>query len=200
MQLKKGQLLIAIVFVIGLIFFTPLFLMRKNYEFIVYVCVIIFFLIIILITDKKVNYPNSVLWGLTIWAILHMAGGGIYFSNVRLYEIILIPLSKSYPIFRYDQFVHIFGFGVATLVMFCILKPVLQPNLNKWTALSIVVIMAGLGVGALNEIVEFFVSVIVPQSGVGGYLNTALDLVSNFIGALIAMIFIRLKHKSYFPN
>ena len=198
MQLKKGQLPILIVLILGLIIFTPLFLMKKNYEFIVYVCVIIFFFIIIIITDRKVNYPNSALWGLTIWAILHMAGGGIYFSKVRLYEIILIPLSKSYPIFRYDQFVHIFGFGVATLVMFCILKPVLQPNLNRWTALSIVVIMAGLGVGALNEIVEFFVSVIVPQSGVGGYLNTALDLVSDFIGALIAMILIRLKDKSYF--
>lgn len=46
--------------------------------------------------------------------------------------------------------------------------------------------MAGLGVGALNEIIEFFATVVVPETGVGGYENTALDLVADLIGALSA--------------
>jgi hypothetical protein len=51
--------------------------------------------------------------------------------------------------------------------------------------------MVGLGVGAFNEIVEALVSAIVPSSGVGGYVNTALDLISDLIGAILAMTFIK---------
>lgn len=193
MLLKKGQLPILIINACGLLAFTFLFASRKNYEFLLYIGVIIFFLVLILATNKKVDYPNSVLWGLTAWAYLHMGGGGLYIRGVKLYEIILIPISEKYHIFRYDQFVHIIGFGVATVVMYFLLKPLLVPDLKRWTALSIVVVMAGLGVGALNEIVEFTATVIVPETGVGGYVNTSLDLVSDLIGAIIAVIIIRIR-------
>ena len=144
------------------------------------------------LTNKKVNYSNGILWGLTLWALMHMSGGGIYIKGVRLYEIILIPLSKAYPILKYDQFVHIIGFGVATILMYELIKPKLKLN-NRWVAVSIVVVMAGLGVGALNELLEFIATVLVPETGVGGYVNTSLDLVSDLIGAILAMVIIRLK-------
>ncbi len=198
MLLKKGQLLIFIVNLIYLVFFGILFLSRKNYEFIGYVGVIIFFLVLILLTNKKVDYPNFVLWGLTIWGIMHMLGGGLLLKNgtMKLYAIILVPISKAYNIFRYDQLVHIIGFGVATLLMYILIKPLLKPNLKKWTAISIVVVMAGLGVGAVNEIVEFTTTVFVAKTGVGGYVNNSLDLVADLIGAILAMIFINIKKGS----
>ena len=56
--------------------------------------------------------------------------------------------------------------------------------------------MAGLGVGAFNEIIEFFATVIIPETGVGGYENTSLDLISNLIGAIIAMSYIKIKEKN----
>ncbi|GAB4343620.1 MAG: hypothetical protein Kow0099_22210 [Candidatus Abyssubacteria bacterium] len=191
MMLKREQLPILLVNAVALIIFTLLFVSRKNYEFLLYVGVIVFFLIVILATNKRVNYPTSVLWGLTAWALLHMSGGGLFIRGTKLYEIILVPLSNEYEIFRYDQFVHIVGFGVATLVMYHLLKPLLAPGLNRWTALSIVVVMAGLGVGALNEIVEFAATVLVPETGVGGYVNTSLDLVADLIGAVLALAVIR---------
>jgi len=193
MLLKKGQLPILIVNAIALCAFTILFLSRENYEFILYIAVIVFFLALILATNRKVDYPNSVLWGLTAWALLHMSGGGLYIGGVKLYEIILIPLSDEYQIFRYDQFVHIVGFGVATLVMYFLIKPLLRPDLDRFVALSIVVVMAGLGVGALNEIVEFAATVIVPETGVGGYTNTSLDLVSDLVGAILALVVVRMR-------
>jgi putative membrane protein len=193
MILKKGQLPILIINACGLLLFTVLFASRKNYEFLLYIGVIVFFLALILATNKRVDYPNSVLWGLTVWAFLHMSGGGLYVGEVKLYEIILVPISDTYHIFRYDQFVHIVGFGVATFVMYVLLKPLLIPDLKRWTALSIVVVMAGLGVGALNEIVEFTATVLVPETGVGGYINTSLDLVSDLVGAIIAIGIIRIK-------
>ena len=121
-----------------------------------------------------------------------MAGGSVFIKEVKLYEIILLPLSATIPIFRYDQLVHIIGFATATATMFYILKPLLRPQLKGFWALSIIIIFAGLGVGAFNEILEFVTSLIVPESGVGGYLNTSLDLVSNLIGAVLAMFIIRL--------
>ena len=191
MLLKKGQLPILVVNACALAAFSILFLSRKNYEFLLYIGVIIFFLALILGTNKKVDYPNSVLWGLTAWALLHMSGGGLYIGKIKLYEVMLITLSEEYSIFRYDQFVHIIGFGVATLVMYFLLKPLLRPDLDRWVALSIVVAMAGLGVGALNEIVEFTATVLVPETGVGGYTNTSLDLVSDLVGAVLAIIIIK---------
>jgi putative membrane protein len=45
-----------------------------------------------------------------------------------------------------------------------------------------------MGLGALNEIVEFAAVVASPSTGVGGYYNTALDLVFNGLGATLAVI------------
>lgn len=194
MLIKKGQWLILAVNLIYLAIAAWVFMSRKNYEFILYVGVIAFFLILIVATNKKVNYPNFVLWGLTIWGILHMLGGGLILKSGRvLYTLILMPISETYGIFRFDQFVHIFGFCIATLIMFVLIKPSLKPGIDRWVSLIIVVVMAGVGVGALNEIVEFLATVLVPETGVGGYLNTSLDLVSNLIGAAIASIIIYLK-------
>lgn len=81
--------------------------------------------------------------------------------------------------------------------MFCLLKPLLKENLDRFIALSIVVVMADIGVGAVNEIVEALVSAIVPDSGVGGYVNTSLDLIADMIGASLAMLYIRLRYLKY---
>src|SRR3989338_10485162 len=195
MHLKKGQLPIFIVNMAALLIFAFVFAKRKNYEFMIYIGVIIFFLALILYTNKKVNYPNSILLGLTAWSLLHMSGGGIYIDGKKLYTLMIYPLvGEPYLIFKFDQFVHILGFFVATLVVYHLIKPKLIKN-HKWAALSIVVVMAGFGLGALNEVVEFLATVITPETGVGGYENTALDLVSNLIGAVLAMVYIYVKEK-----
>ena len=172
--------------------FSVYFAYRQNYEFLLYVAVIVFFMVVIALTNDRVRYPLPIIWGLVVWAILHMCGGGIPIGDGVLYGVILVPLSTKFPILRYDQFVHIVGFGVATLVMDHLLRPLLRPDLHRWTALSIVVVMAGLGVGALNEIIEFIATVVMPETGVGGYLNTALDLVADLVGAVLAIVFVRL--------
>lgn len=192
MRLEKNQWPILIVNACYLLAFSLFYGFKQNYEFMLYIGVIVFFFIVILATNERVKYPNTVLWGLTVWGVLHMCGGGIRIGDHVLYGQILIPISAKYEVFRFDQFVHIIGFGVATLLMHHLLKPLLKPDLTRWTALSIVVVMAGLGVGALNEIVEFMAVVIMPETGVGGYLNTSLDLVSDLIGALGALVLIRI--------
>lgn len=195
--LKKGQLPIVLANAFVLLIFIFIFLSKQNYEFLIYVGVIVFFFALILLTNKKVGYPNSLLWGLSLWSVMHMAGGGLYVNDEKIYELILIPMvGEPYNIFKYDQLIHAIGFGVATLLMFHLIKPLLKKNIEGWVALSIVIVMAGLGAGALNEILEFFATVITPETGVGGYENTALDLVFNLIGALVAMFFIKKRNLS----
>lgn len=200
MQIRKGQLLILIVNLLALACFSVHFIRNANYEFVIYIAVIVFFLVVFIATNHKVYYPNALLWALTAWAVMHMVGGAMFINGVKLYEIILIPLSQDLPIFRYDQLVHIVGFATATATMFYILKPLLKERLEGYWALSIIVISAGLGIGALNEIVEFITSVIVSESGVGGYLNTSLDLVSDLIGAGLAMLIIRIAERDFFAK
>ncbi len=192
LRFERAHIAPLAVLLSALIPFAAYFGYRRNYEFLLYVAVIVFFMAVIALTNDRVRYHLPILWGLVAWAVLHLCGGGIRVGDGVLYGVMLAPLSKTLPILRYDQFVHIVGFGVATLVMYHLLRPLLRPGVRPGTALCIVVAMAGLGVGGLNEIIEFIATVLVPETGVGGYLNTALDLVADLVGAVLAVVIIRL--------
>lgn len=194
--LKPRQLPILIFTAIYLIGFTFFYIGAENYEFLLYIAVVVLAFIVILSTNNKFNYSNTTLWGLSIWGLLHMAGGGVDINGDVLYRLILIPISETYEIFKFDQFVHMFGFGVATLLMYEVLSPSLTKSSLKKKSVLFVSIMAGVGLGAVNEIVEFLAVVLMEETGVGGYTNTALDLVSNLIGAVLASFIIAFKDKN----
>jgi uncharacterized membrane protein YjdF len=193
-KIRPGHIVLLVINIALVLAFGTSFLLKRNYEFMIYVGAIIVCLILVCVSFFRITYSYATLTGLTIWSLMHMAGGGFYINGVRLYDMILIPLSQTYPILRYDQVVHTFGFAAATLTMFDLLRPLLKENLQHFIALSVVVVMAGLGVGAFNEIVEALVAAAIPQSGVGGYVNTALDLIADFIGAILAFAFIKFKY------
>lgn len=56
------------------------------------------------------------------------------------------------------------------------------PGLRPGTMVAGVWLM-GMGLGALNEVVEFVATLVQPQSNVGGYRNTGFDLVFNMLGS-----------------
>jgi len=172
--------------------FTALAWSRGNDEFLLYVAVIIVILGLLVWQQPRLKFDATVLWGLTVWGLMHMAGGNIRVGDGVLYEVILLPLVPSLSILRYDQVVHAFGFGVATLVCFHMLKPYLREGVGKPVALMFLVVMMGSGLGALNEILEFVAVLTMPETNVGGYENTALDLCSNLLGGTIAaVVFLR---------
>ncbi|MDD2935350.1 MAG: DUF2238 domain-containing protein [Candidatus Pacebacteria bacterium] len=194
-SLTKSLKYLLAVNIAGILIFTYLFLARENYEFIIYIAVIVFFLLVILFSHERVNYPTGLLWGLTIWSYLHMAGGGLYLQGTKFYELMLFPIvGEPYNIFKYDQFVHAVGFWVATILAYHLIKPMMKEESIKKVSFALVIVMAGLGFGALNEIVEFVATVIIPETGVGGYTNTALDLVFDLVGAIGAMVYLRIKN------
>jgi hypothetical protein len=191
MYVAKKDVPILLVTVIAVLVFGAVFLVRRNFEFLIYVGVVLFFIWAVLASNAAVRYPSTAFLGLGIWALLHMAGGAVYVGEgTRLYDLMLLPLSQNYPVLRYDQFVHMWGFATAAFVFYCVLAPHLKKDAPFRTALFITVVLVGLGASAINEILEFIVSELF-DAGVGGYLNTSLDLISNLIGSIIAAVLIK---------
>ena len=195
MLLTRRELPVLIVNLIYVPIFTLIALRRSNYEFLLYVVVILIVAAWILWKQRKVRFERAVLWGLTIWGLLHMAGGNLRVGGDVLYGLTLVPLIPRLDILRYDQLVHTFGFGVVTLLCHHLLGPYLRERIDRWGTLSFLIVLMGSGFGALNEIIEFVTVLAVPQTGVGGYENTLLDLVFNLIGGILAVVWLTCQRK-----
>lgn len=188
MPLEKNERVIALVNLIYITVFTAIALRRSNYEFVLYAGVVIAFFLIVLLKQQVVRFDGMILWGLTIWGVLHLTGGNITVGSDVLYAVQLIP-----GVLRYDQFVHFLGFAVATLVCHHLLRPYLRPGIAAWGTLSVLIVLMGQGLGAANEIIEFIAVRTVPETGVGGYENTLWDLIFNLLGACAAVIYLNVR-------
>lgn len=176
--------------------FAAYYISIQNYEFLWYVAVLIFFMGLISATLKRSKFDYVILWGLSLWGFLHMAGGGVRVDDGVLYgmEVVkLFDIGDTY-VLKFDQVVHAFGFGVTTLVAFHLLRPYLNEKTNYKIVYPALVAIS-MGLGSLNEIIEFMAVVLFSQTGVGGYYNTALDMVFNTVGAIIALFIVRARKK-----
>jgi hypothetical protein len=61
--------------------------------------------------------------------------------------------------------------------------------------LSILIVLMGSGLGAINEIIEFIAVKTLPETNVGGYDNTLWDLIFNLIGGLLAVGWLTLRRQ-----
>lgn len=176
-----------------LIFFGACFALRGNYEFILYAGVCAVFVVWIVLTQAKHRFPVALLWALSLWGFLHMAGGAIRMGDGVLYDLVLWPVFRreDVTVLRYDHAIHAYGFGVATWVGYALLRFQLKPLPSAGILVPLLTLI-GMGFGALNEMLEFAAVLILKETGVGGYYNTAFDLLFNFIGALIAALWIGL--------
>jgi len=196
MKLRKGEWFLMIFNLAYIIGFGAYYISIKNYEFLWYVGVLVFFFLLIGLTLHRSKFDYLILWGLSLWGLMHMAGGGIRLGDSVLYAWRMIPIINSGDIFilKFDQFVHFFGFGVTTLIAYHLLKPYLNEETN-YKIIYPLLVAVSMGLGALNEIVEFAAVVSFPETGVGGYYNTALDLLFNMLGAIAAIFVIYLRRK-----
>ena len=164
-----------------------------NREFVFYIAVMLLLAAAVYLIDRRIRFSPLVLWGLSLWGLAHMAGG-------------LVPVPESWPIsgdirvlyswwiipgyLKYDHVVHAYGFGVTTWVCWEGLQSVLRgrgmADVRPTVGMLVLCGAASMGFGALNEIVEFVAVLLVPETNVGGYVNTGWDLVSNLAGVMIA--------------
>ena len=169
--------------------FLIFFALIANREFIGYIITMLALIALVALVHRAVRFPPWILWGMSLWGVAHMAGGGIPVNGSVLYNLTLVPIAGSgeLRIFKYDQAVHFYGFAMTALLLRHALLS-LYPVLRGSLALPIFAGLASMGLGAANEIVEFTAVLLVPNTNVGGYYNTGLDLVFNGLGAVTAMI------------
>jgi len=204
-SLKKTSANMPPASIVPVLIFTGLYMaaaivgavLTGNREFVFYLAVMAVLIGLIFWVHRRINLTILTLWALSLWGLMHMAGGLLTLPagwphqppSPVLYNAWLIP-----GYFKYDQLVHAYGFGVTTWVCFQGLQAIvlargisLQPTLGALTLSA----MAGMGFGALNEIIEFIAVLLIPNTNVGGYINTGWDLVANASGCLIAALLIR---------
>lgn len=172
-----------------------------NLEFIFYIVVMLVLIAAVVAIHLRFQLSTWTLAALSIWGLAHMAGG-------------LMPVPRSWPIhgdvrvlyslwiipdrLKYDQIVHAYGFGVTTWVCWQVMRTIIARQLKiprdeivPRLAMLVLCATSAMGFGALNEVIEFVATRLVPETNVGGYVNTGWDLVSNMVGAVIAALIIR---------
>ncbi|MEM9381948.1 MAG: DUF2238 domain-containing protein [Planctomycetota bacterium] len=165
---------------------TPIALASSNQEFVFYIAVMLVLGGLAWAVHRRVGLTLATLWGLSLWGLAHMAGGLWRVSEETgvLYNLWLIPNRL-----KYDQVVHAYGFALSTWVCWQAVRGALRDP-RPTPGLVILCALGGMGLGAVNEIVEFVATLTVPETNVGGYLNTGWDLVANATGATIAAVLI----------
>lgn len=169
-----------------------------NREFVFYIGVMLVLITAVGFMHRRIGFSPAVLWGLSVWGLAHMAGGllpvpeswPINGENRVLYSLWLVP-----DRLKYDHVVHAYGFAVTTFVCWQGLRSILEGAEASRSPVptagaAVLSAAASLGFGALNEVVEFAATLLVPSTNVGGYVNTGWDLVSNMVGAVAAAGFL----------
>lgn len=171
---------------------------QGNREFLFYFVVMLAMIGLVMWADRRARFSGLLLWLLSIWGLLHMAGGnvrvaaeGIGFGTTArpgeattvLYNLWLLPRQGI----KYDQITHAYGFFAATTACWQALRRSLSTG-GSWTmSVFVITACAGMGLGAVNEVVEYIATLRGPTN-VGGYENNAQDLIFNGTGATCAAI------------
>ena len=178
-------------FLAGLL--TLLTIIFQNYEFLLYAVTVVILIIILYKTDQYFKYKKLGLWLFNIWLVLHILGGLASYQDVRFYDLMLLNLvGDPYYILKYDQFVHFYCYVVMSILMWSVVQNIMKQDASS-AVVCVVTILAASSIGAINEIIEFFAVVVLDTDGVGGYINTAIDLVANLLGAIVGTIYMYVK-------
>ncbi|HEB91397.1 MAG TPA: hypothetical protein ENI85_17605 [Deltaproteobacteria bacterium] len=191
-----------------LLFATGYALDRGNTEFLFYCGVMVLLIVATALAHRHFSFSRGLLWALSIWGALHMAGGLVTIPDDWpaagefrvLYSWWILPGrdvdGQPGGWLKYDQVVHAYGFGISTWLCWQILRGALESRMactgrnqriEPTAALMFLVAAAGMGLGALNEVVEF-IATRITVTNVGGYENTGWDLVANLVGATTAAL------------
>lgn len=167
---------------------TPFALANRNTEFVFYIAVVVVIGIVVALTHRKARFSHATLLLLSAWGLLHMCGGLVRVDPALtdngsgvLYSLWLIP-----QWLKFDNIVHAYGFGVAAWATWEAVRNTI-PGAKPTCGILTLCWLAGMGLGSLNEIVEFAATLAIPGTNVGGYVNTGWDLVANMVGAAVAV-------------
>ena len=179
-------------------------LLMKNTEFIFYLAAAPFLIVSVAYFHVMIGFPVSLLWCLSILGLLHSTGGLIPMpedapvkGKALLYNLWLVE-----GVLKYDQAVHAYGNALATWISWHLLRYSISQAMKREVreipirpVFMLVCFLAGLGIGAFNELAEFSTTHFVEDHNVGDYENTGWDLVFNALGGGIAVALLWLRRQ-----
>jgi hypothetical protein len=128
----------------------------------------------------RVGLSTPTIWGLTAFALGHLAGGMVPVGDGVLYQLWLVD-----GVLRYDNLQHAIGFGFVGRAIWEALQHRMAPSEHDRPGIAMwIVVLGAAAAGSVNEIVEYLLTLVLPENQVGGYDNTARDLIANLVGGL----------------
>ncbi len=167
------------------------FLRDLNLEFVIYVAVIVAIFGGVFATLKHTQFPVWMLWLLSFWGLMHVAGGSVQTVDGVLFAYKMYPFLDNggdFYILKYDQVVHGYLYALVALMSYHTLRVPLRV-VGHTFLVALAAALISLGISGLNEIMEFLIAVNLERNGVGGYENAMIDLCFNWGGAVVAVVF-----------
>lgn len=194
-RLPRSVILVAVLYLVAAI---SAAITLQNWEFLkIYIPFFIAIAALVSFMHRRVNFSQVLLWSLTLWGAMHLAGGLVRIPDGWNFDGDQQVLYSWWVIghwLKYDHVVHAFGFGTCTWLTWEALRASIQARLGRklYPSMGMIFlcVFTGMGLGALNEIVEFIAVLSVPETNVGGYVNTCWDLVANLAGCLFVGVLI----------
>lgn len=195
MRIRAGEWMVLAFTLAYAAGFGAWFLSIGNHEFIWYLVTMAGLIALVGATIRRAEFPPALLWALSLWGLAHMAGGGVPMDRSVLYNLTVLPLGGSGEMrfLKYDQVVHAYGFGTTAWLLWHLMQRNHPGTARGWT-LPVYSALGAMGLGSVNEIIEFVAVLGIADTNVGGYYNTALDLVFNALGATLAAVILALRH------
>lgn len=134
---------------------------------------------------RRARFSRMTVWGIVVFGISHVAGGMVPVGDGILYQWWLID-----DVLRYDNVQHAWGFGFVGRATWEALRhrfapdPADLPGVATW-----LVVLGASTFGAANEILEYVLTLVLEDTNVGGYDNTARDLMANLGGGMVVGAF-----------
>lgn len=151
-------------------------------------------LVVLLCTLRTRVLPAPVVFAAAASAVVHLAGGLVRVGDEVLYNTSLGP-----ELLRYDHFGHALGIFVGALLVWELLVRDACAATGRGSLVAVTT-LAALGLGAVNEAVEFLTTLTNGGSHVGGYTNTGWDLVTNTFAGLLAGVVIHRRRRHVDPH
>jgi len=187
-MIKKGEWVLILFNLLYIVAFTIYYVARQNYEFMVYIGVLVLLFAVVFAIQRRVKFPVLILWMLSVWGLLHMLGGGVHLADgTVLYRWIPIELyqgiDSEFVLLKFDQILHFYIYFVMSFVLAHLVRNKMQGMKPLYVGLFVA--LASMGLSVINELIEFGAVLFLGKTGVGGYYNTLLDLLFNTLGAVV---------------
>ena len=187
-MIKRSEWVLILFNLLYIVAFTIYYVARQNYEFMVYIGVLVLLFAVVFAIQRRVKFPVLILWMLSVWGLLHMLGGGVHLADgTVLYRWIPIELyqgiDSEFVLLKFDQILHFYIYFVMSFVLAHLVRNKMQGMKPLYVGLFVA--LASMGLSVINELIEFGAVLFLGKTGVGGYYNTLLDLLFNTLGAVV---------------